>query len=70
MYPILGRLEEQGYVRSRWEAPGAAQKARRPARRYYDVTATGRRQLDASVEHYRTLGGQLPTDADGARAKG
>lgn len=69
VYPILGRLEEQGCVRSRWETPAAAQRARRPARRYYEMTAAGRRQLDASLEHYRTLGGQLPADARPVRAK-
>jgi DNA-binding PadR family transcriptional regulator len=69
VYPILGRLEEQGCVRSRWETAAAAQKARRPARRYYEITAAGRRQLDASLEHYRTLGGSLPAEATPARGK-
>jgi DNA-binding PadR family transcriptional regulator len=69
VYPILGRLEEQGCARSRWEAPAAAQKARRPARRYYEITAAGRRQLDESTAHYRTLGGQLEADSGTARAK-
>jgi PadR family transcriptional regulator PadR len=60
VYPILGRLEENGYVRSRWEAPAAAQKAKRPARRYYEITRAGEQALAASVEHYRTLGGLMP----------
>jgi DNA-binding PadR family transcriptional regulator len=60
VYPTLGRLEEQGCVRSRWEPQAIAQRARRPARRYYEITAAGRRLLASSREHYRTLGGQVP----------
>lgn len=60
VYPILGRLEESGYVRSRWEPPAVAQKAKRPARRYYEITSAGERALAASIEHYRTLGGLMP----------
>lgn len=63
VYPALGRLEEQGHVRSRWEAPAIAQQAKRPARRYYEITREGRRALDRAVEHYRTLGGLLPLAA-------
>jgi DNA-binding PadR family transcriptional regulator len=60
VYPILGRLEENGHVRSRWEPSAAAQKAKRPPRRYYEITAAGSRALAGAAEHYRTLGGQLP----------
>jgi DNA-binding PadR family transcriptional regulator len=60
VYPILGRLERDGYVRSRWEAPAAAQREKRPPRRYYEISASGVRTLAAAIEHYRTLGGRLP----------
>jgi PadR family transcriptional regulator, regulatory protein PadR len=69
VYPLLGRLEEAGYVRSRWEAPEAAQKARRPARRYYDITAAGRRALEASLDHFRTIGGRVPLTARPSKAR-
>src|SRR5688572_11461187 len=59
VYPVLGRLERDGYVRSRWESPSIAQREKRPPRRYYEVTANGSRALAASLEHYRTLGGRL-----------
>src|SRR6187551_317902 len=58
VYPILGRLERDGYVRSRWEAQTTASREKRPPRRYYEVTATGVKALAHSIEHYRTLGGR------------
>ena len=59
VYPVLGRLERDGYVRSKWEAQSVAQREKRPPRRYYEITASGSRALAASVEHYRTLGERL-----------
>jgi PadR family transcriptional regulator len=58
VYPILGRLERDGYVRSRWEAQTTASREKRPPRRYYEVTAAGAKALADSVEHYQTLGGR------------
>jgi PadR family transcriptional regulator, regulatory protein PadR len=60
VYPILGRLENAGYVRSRWEKDARAHRAGRPARRLYQITPSGSRALTAAIEHYRTLGGMLP----------
>jgi DNA-binding PadR family transcriptional regulator len=62
VYPALARLEERGYVRSRWETPASAQKARRPARRYYALTTAGRDALAVTVRHYQTLGNRVPLD--------
>src|SRR5688572_24105737 len=59
VYPVLGRLERDGYVRSKWEPQSVAQREKRPPRRYYEITASGSRVLAATVEHYRTLGGRL-----------
>ena len=59
VYPILGRLERDGYVRSHWESQTVAQREKRPPRRYYEITASGSRVLSASIEHYRTLGGRI-----------
>jgi len=59
VYPILGRLERDGYVRSRWESQTVAQREKRPPRRYYEITASGSRALSASLEHYHTLGGRI-----------
>jgi len=59
VYPVLGRLERDGYVRSKWELPTIAQREKRPPRRYYEITAGGARALAESAEHYRTLGARL-----------
>ena len=58
VYPVLGRLERDGYVRARWEAQTTAFREKRPLRRYYEVTASGAKALVHSIEHYRTLGGR------------
>jgi DNA-binding PadR family transcriptional regulator len=55
VYPVLGRLERDGYVRSKWESHAAAQREKRPPRRYYETTASGSRALAETAEHYRTL---------------
>ncbi|HEX5435951.1 MAG TPA: PadR family transcriptional regulator [Gemmatimonadaceae bacterium] len=63
VYPVLGRLERAGLVRSHWEAATVARREKRPPRRYYEITAAGVRALTLSMEHYRTLGsrrGPLP----------
>jgi PadR family transcriptional regulator, regulatory protein PadR len=49
VYPALSRLEEDGYLRSRWESPRIAQREKRPARRYYEMTATGERVLNDAI---------------------
>lgn len=59
VYPVLGRLERDGYVRSKWESQVVAQQDKRPPRRYYEITASGARALAESAEHYRTLGARL-----------
>jgi DNA-binding PadR family transcriptional regulator len=43
VYPILRRLDAEGGVRSKWEKDGQARKEQRPPRRYYELTAGGRR---------------------------
>jgi PadR family transcriptional regulator PadR len=55
VYPALGRLERDGYVRSRWEDATAARREKRPARRYYRATASGMRALDEELARYRAV---------------
>ena len=40
LYPILDRLEDEGWVAGEWEET-TAQEAGRPRRRYYRLTAEG-----------------------------
>ena len=69
VYPVLGRLERDGYVRSKWESQVVAQREKRPPRRYYEITASGARALADSAEHYRTLGARLGIPAGRAAGK-
>jgi len=55
VYPALRRLEEAGYLTSKWEKPSIAQAAPRPPRRYYELTRTGREALADAVKRYRLL---------------
>jgi PadR family transcriptional regulator, regulatory protein PadR len=50
VYPALSRLEQDGHLRSSWEDLAEAHRDRRPPRRYYKLTAEGRRALDAALE--------------------
>lgn len=47
-YPILLRLEHEGWLTSRWEDVDPRQE-KRPARRYYRLTAGGAVQASAAV---------------------
>ena len=51
LYPLLARMREAGAVETRWHHPAGAR-----ARRYYEITDTGRAQLQrfASVWHDTT----------------
>jgi len=55
VYPALRRLERDGLVRSQWEAERTATREGRPARRYYELTATGVKALDAALHTLRRL---------------
>ena len=55
VYPALERLEELGYVRSRWEDEALAHKEARPARRYFEITAQGSRALAEALARYPLL---------------
>jgi PadR family transcriptional regulator PadR len=56
VYPALRRLEEAGYVESRWEDQRLAQREVRPVRKYYEVTESGQAALAAALLRYRGLG--------------
>ncbi len=62
VYPILRRLEGEGYARSRWEKEGLARREQRPPRRYYELTAAGRTAAREAVTRFRTLRGSAAVD--------
>lgn len=55
VYPSLSRLEELALLRSHWEDRKLARREKRPARRYYEITAAGVRRLREEWEHYGAL---------------
>src|SRR5215475_7970542 len=55
VYPLLGKLEDSGFVRSTWEDPLLAQAEKRPPRRYYELRAAGKRQLQEMLQQFRGI---------------
>ena len=55
VYPALRRLEAARLVTSAWEDHKLAQKAQRPPRKYYEITARGEDALAAAVARYKLL---------------
>ncbi|MBO0722939.1 MAG: PadR family transcriptional regulator [Blastocatellia bacterium] len=55
VYPALRRLEDAGYLSSKWEEPHIAQSEPRPPRKYYELTREGREALVEAVKRYRQL---------------
>jgi DNA-binding PadR family transcriptional regulator len=58
LYPILGRLEEVGWLGSRWEA-GDPKLLGRPRRRLYRVTAEGVKNVQEIVRDLTPNAGRL-----------
>src|SRR3954452_1112359 len=50
LFPALHRMEEAGYLKSSW---GESENNRRA--KFYQLTAAGRRQLDAETEEWRRI---------------
>lgn len=55
VYPALRRFEAQGMVRAKWESAKSAHREGRPARRYYELTATGEKVLADARQRYQGL---------------
>jgi PadR family transcriptional regulator PadR len=50
LYPALHRLENEGWIAAEW---GASENNRRA--KYYRLTRTGQKQLEAETENWRRL---------------
>ena len=50
LYPALHRMEETGWIRAEWAAKDAGRRTR-----LYQLTAAGKKQLDAEVTRWRTV---------------
>ena len=54
LYPALHRLERRGWIRAEW---GASDNNRRA--KYYELTRSGRKQLEAETEAWEKLTGAV-----------
>ena len=71
VYPALRRLEDAGFVASKWERSTIAQAEQRPPRKYYEVTKAGRTALAEARQRFRLLSQLDPLATDKpARQKG
>jgi len=71
VYPALRRLEDAGFVASKWEKQSVAVAEQRPARKYYEVTKAGSKALLEARERFRLLALlELPSNPDLARQQG
>ena len=52
LYPGLLRLEQRGFIRARWDKTDTNRRAR-----FYSITASGRRQLDAEKAEWTRMAG-------------
>ncbi len=50
LYPALHRLERRGWIAARWGASANNRRAK-----FYELTRTGWRQLEAEAENWRQL---------------
>jgi PadR family transcriptional regulator, regulatory protein PadR len=50
LYPALHRMEESGWIRAEWSARDTGRRSR-----LYQLTAAGKKQLDAEVTRWRTV---------------
>jgi PadR family transcriptional regulator, regulatory protein PadR len=50
LYPALHRMEEAGWIRARWVTKENGRRAR-----LYDLTAAGKRQLDAEESRWQAV---------------
>ena len=60
VYPALRRLEAAGCLASTWEDERRARREKRPARRYYEITAAGAAVLEEARARFRGLPRAIP----------
>jgi PadR family transcriptional regulator PadR len=64
VYPALRRLEDAGFVVSKWERSSIAQQEQRPPRKYYEVSKSGRTALAEARTRFRLLAQLEPLATD------
>jgi PadR family transcriptional regulator, regulatory protein PadR len=53
LYPTLQRMLDEGWLRDGWEEQGGGTRAKRPPRRYYELTDKGKAELGAVLSEAR-----------------
>jgi PadR family transcriptional regulator len=53
MYPLLQRMLDEGWLADGWEEQAQTGRAKRPPRRYYELTGAGKAALGAVVADAR-----------------
>lgn len=61
LYPALYRLEDQGWIKSEWGVSENNRKAK-----FYSLTATGRKQLDAETANWARVSAAINLILKGA----
>jgi PadR family transcriptional regulator, regulatory protein PadR len=59
LYPALHRLERRGWMRAKWATTENNRRAK-----YYEISATGRKQLAAEAQSWRNLAGAVASVLD------
>jgi PadR family transcriptional regulator PadR len=54
LYPALHRLEQQGWIRGKWEESETGREAK-----FYTLTAAGRKQLEQETANWNRLSGAI-----------
>lgn len=62
LYPVLHKLEDAGFVQSRWDESGSRR------RRVYEITAEGRRELSDRVTRWQMVRDAVDSVIDAASA--
>ena len=62
VYPALRRMERDELIRSQWERQSVADAEQRPPRKYYKLTRTGEKTLEASRNRYPLLAKLVATE--------
>lgn len=55
VYPLLRRLEEAGFIRSKWEHVSIARSSNRPPRKYYELTKAAVELVAMAKERFPDL---------------
>jgi len=55
VYPLLRRLEEAGFIKSKWEHVAIARSGNRPPRKYYELTRAADQLVASAKERFPDL---------------